>query len=268
MTCPFNSQINFYCLASSSSGNAYVMVFPENRALMVECGLPLKDLQKAMMDYGLSLNDINACIVTHAHKDHSLAIDELIERGIDVYGNATTIREDIIENTHAHIIVAEQRYKIMPNLYIKAFSVVHDTPSFGYLIYDGIAKETIMFINDTRTFDPITIADVAPDYLFIECNHIRKQLEAILKVAMEKAEGNENDKEASSKVFKYTRQAHFHLSLAGTKKMLRALNTTKLKSIFLMHLSDEIANEYVMKKEIETTMKIPTFVCGKRGGIK
>ena len=267
MTCPFKTeQISFYCLASSSSGNAYVVVFPENRALMVECGLSLKDLQKAMMDYGLSLNSINACIITHAHKDHSMARDELLERGIDVYGNAATMADS--KGEHAHIIEAEQRYKILPNLWIKPFAVVHDTPSFGYLIYDGIAKETIMFINDTRTFDPITIADIAPDYLFIECNHIRKQLEAVLKSAMEKAEGNEDDKEASSKVFKYTRQAHFHLSLAGTKKMIRALNTTKLKGIFLMHLSDEIANEYVMKKEIETTMKIKTAVCGKRGGIK
>jgi hypothetical protein len=35
-----------------------------------------------------------------------------------------------------------------------------------------------------------------------------------------------------------------------------------------MHLSDDIANEYVMKMEIEKVFKIPTYVCGKKGGIK
>lgn len=261
-----DNSVSFVCLASSSSGNAYVMAFPNHRSILVECGLPYSDLIRKFIENKIQISDIGSCLITHNHNDHSQSKTELLERNIDVWANNTTL--NVVDHRKAHIVESTKVYEIMPDIFVKPFDVQHDTPSLGFMIYDKISKKTIMFINDTKTFDTSLIKEVPIDYLFIECNHVRKQLESILKSVIEHAQGNEDDPIARSKIYKFTRQAHYHLSLAGAKKVIRELNKTQLKSIFLMHLSDDIANEYVMKMEIEKVFKIPTYVCGKKGGIK
>ena len=93
----------------------------------------------------------------------------------------------------------------------------------------------------------------------IECNHVRKQLEAIMDKAL--LDGDQ------SKVFKFKRQASYHLSLAGVKKVLRDMDLTNTKGIFLIHLSKDCCNDDVIKKEIKSVFKKPTFVCYRNGGI-
>ena len=93
----------------------------------------------------------------------------------------------------------------------------------------------------------------------IECNHIRKQLEAIKDKAL--LERN------AQKVFKFKRQANYHLSLAGVKKTLNQMDLTKTKAIFLMHLSKECCNDDLVKKEVAAKYGKPTFVCYRNGGI-
>ena len=93
----------------------------------------------------------------------------------------------------------------------------------------------------------------------IECNHVRKQLEAIMDKAL--LEGNQ------SKVFKFKRQASYHLSLAGVKKILNSMKLSQTRAIFLMHLSKECCNDDLIKKEIRKKYGIPTYVCYRQGGI-
>ena len=51
------------CLGSSSSGNCYLLD-GENEALMIECGVKLKNVKIAM---GFNLKKIVGCLVTHEH---------------------------------------------------------------------------------------------------------------------------------------------------------------------------------------------------------
>ena len=50
-------------LASGSSGNCYI-VSNENSKVMIECGVPLRTLQKGG---GLQLREIDACLISHGH---------------------------------------------------------------------------------------------------------------------------------------------------------------------------------------------------------
>ena len=93
----------------------------------------------------------------------------------------------------------------------------------------------------------------------IECNHIRKQLEAIMDKAL--LDGDQG------RVFKFKRQASYHLSLAGLKKTLNAMDFSQTKAIFLIHLSKECCNDALIKKEVAAKYGIPTFVCYRNGGI-
>ena len=56
--------MKFEALASSSSGNAYIVSDRDTRILL-ECGVSHKKLQKLS---GFSLSEFKACLVSHEHK--------------------------------------------------------------------------------------------------------------------------------------------------------------------------------------------------------
>lgn len=264
-----DKNIKFVCLASSSSGNAFLMRFPaiadneKERLLLVECGLPIRDLETKLFDSNTLIKDIDACLITHAHSDHSESMVDLLTRGVNVYANASTIGQHG-GNPKAHIISHDDFSEPISGLTVYSFNTAHNVPILGFLIYDSVTRKTIMFITDTRTFEPSFAKSLIIDYLFIECNHVRQQLEMVIKSIM--ASDDPKDK---ARLIKYERQRDVHLSLLGTKKMIRDyIGINKDTSVFLIHLSTELANEYVMKKEIETTFGVKTYVCGKKGGIK
>ena len=78
--------MRFEALASSSAGNAYIVEDGETRILL-ECGLSHKKLLKLS---GFALSDFRACLVSHEHKDHAKAVEDLLGRGMDVYMSAGT----------------------------------------------------------------------------------------------------------------------------------------------------------------------------------
>ena len=72
---------------------------------------------------------------------------------------------------------------------------------------------------------------------------------------------------SEEKLYKYERQIKFHLSLAGTKKMLSMLDLSRVKTIYLMHLSEEASEPKVMKEVVSTTFNKKVEVFLKEGGL-
>lgn len=248
------------CLGSSSSGNCFILKFQNesfSRSIMVECGFTLKEIQKKMLVAGLSLNDIEACLVTHGHQDHARAINELASRYIPVWGSKETVEAIKI---NAHPMEPLEDYCITPDIFVTPFEVEHDIAgSLGFFIHCRFTDENVLFINDCK-YSKADFGSVKFDYIFIECNYIDKQVRKL-----------HHDAELAQNhimIARYSRLINAHMSLYGTLKTLKDLDFTKCKGIFLMHLSDGHANEYFMKTAVKNATKVPTFVCGKYGGIK
>lgn len=70
-------------LGSSSRGNCYLLQL-KKETLILECGINYKDILKGL---DFNLESVIGCLVTHEHKDHSKAITELTNNGIDVYSS-------------------------------------------------------------------------------------------------------------------------------------------------------------------------------------
>ena len=248
------------CLGSSSAGNCFILTFKNEvytRSIMVECGFPLKEIMKKLLALNMNLNDIECCLVTHGHQDHCRAIEELDKRYIPVFATKTTLKST---KTNYHDILVNKDYCVAPSLFINAFEVEHDIDgSVGFIIFCLETKERVLFINDCK-YTKADLSECEFDYVFIECNHKSDVVYTLYNQA------KKNNDVAMIK--RYKRLIDSHMSLHGTKKTLEKLNLSKCKAIFLMHLSDGHANEYEMKNEIKKQFKIPTFVCGKNGGIK
>jgi len=231
--------MEFICLGSSSSGNAYIFKEDE-QCVLVECGFKFDKLTKKLHNNNITLGEIEAVITTHQHSDHSKAVDDFIKLGIPTY---------------TPFVDAElKEFALTSWLSVKPFYVKHDVVSCGYVFTNTKTSEKILFVNDTTYFD-LELKEQF-DYVFIECNHTYRKLSELLETA------------PGDRKFKYERQRDNHLSLIGTKKMLNSLDLEKTKAIYLMHLSSEASEPAVMKEQIEYQFGKTTYICLKDGSYK
>lgn len=259
-----------YCLASSSAGNCYVFEFDINGTptrIMVECGVPLKDIYRGLSKYGIGIETIKACLITHAHQDHCKAAHDLIRIGIPVFASKGTL--DALKLSNEQLPYNKPK-QVLEGLYVLAFAVEHDIDgAVGFVI--KTKQECVIFINDHKRWT-VSLKNFKPNYVFIECNYFHKVVYAQyyeLKKQLQMSDISIVEyKEITNKIHQHERNINAHCSLHGTIKGLRKLNLSECKAIFLMHLSDRYANEYKMKNEVQLETGIITYVCGKRGYIK
>ncbi len=209
--------MNIDVLATGSTGNAYTIFDGETR-LLLECGIPWRKLQEKT---GFSMGSVTACLITHEHKDHCKAVNEVIKNGIDVYCS---------RGTASSLNIKSHRIRVMPimedftvgSFVIRAFDVVHDcTEPVGFLIRSTKTGEILMFATDTAYIK----------YKFLGLTHI--MIEANYDYGL-----MSTDNIALNK-----RVMHSHMSLDSLKDWLFKNDLSRVKQIYLLHLSEERSNE-------------------------
>ena len=259
-----------YCLASSSEGNCFVFDFEiegKSHKIMIECGLPLSTIYKKLNELNIKFSEIEACLITHHHGDHSLSASKLIERGVPVFASKGTL--DTLK-VKGNVIYPKQKFRVLNGLFGMCFEVEHDAvDSMGFII--KTATECMIFINDNKKWNTNLIS-IKPDYVFIECNYDQRivypQITDLQKRKDEIAYEDDEMREINTKLKQFDRNVHNHASLRGCIKGLHKLNLSQCKAIVLMHLSDRYENEYRFKNEIQREFGIRTYVAKKQGGIK
>src|SRR6478672_5902508 len=75
-------------LASGSSGNA-LLIQADGAALLIDCGLPQRVIERHLGHAGLRPGDLTAILLTHEHGDHVLSAGPLARRhSIPIVANA------------------------------------------------------------------------------------------------------------------------------------------------------------------------------------
>ncbi|OPY76095.1 MAG: putative metallo-hydrolase YycJ [Syntrophorhabdus sp. PtaU1.Bin050] len=240
--------MNFIPLASSSAGNAYLVTAEGVPPLLLECGIPIKQLREKLWSHGVSLSDLAGCLVSHAHSDHSKAVKDLLRAGVDCYMSYETARALDVDISHRvySINLASAYPLLLPDWIVKFFPLVHDAAgASGFFIGNG--NERLLFIPDTAF---VTNRFVGVNILAIECNHISDVLsENILSGHVPAAVGR--------------RVRRNHMSLSVVKDFILANNMQKtLREIHLIHLSDANSSEERMIREVQEATGIPCKVAG------
>lgn len=210
--------MRFDALASSSSGNAYIVSDRETRILL-ECGISRQQLQKLS---GFSLSELRACLVSHEHKDHAKSVGELISRGMVVYMSPGTA--EALETEGVELIESMEQFNV-GSLDIVPFTTFHDAREpFGFLIRSRVDGDVLAFATDTVNlrykFPGLTI-------LAIEANYDKAILERCEKMP--------------EKV-RY-RITNSHMEIDTLCEYLRELDLSKCREIHLLHLSDATSHE-------------------------
>lgn len=243
--------INIKSYGSGSQGNFYYLTTTHNNntKIILECGLDIETTKNIFPKENILISDINACITSHHHIDHSCSINFFQEYNIPIFcTNETCDRYNMLYGRFnmPHILKNYKMFKIKELVFLP-FNVEHgNAECFGFVIFDTIDNDTMLFITDfsncKKDFNKYKIRQI-----YIECNYVDEYLEnAILS---DKNETNENN-DFFSKKRKHQRQLNTHLSLKNLVEILRNINLSYCDEINLIHISEELGNRELMKQTI------------------
>nr|WP_312986102.1 MBL fold metallo-hydrolase [Clostridioides sp.] len=233
-------------LGSSSKGNCYLLQV-KKETLILECGINYKQILKGL---NYDLESVVGCLVTHEHKDHSKAIKELTENGIDVFTSKGTLEKLDIKNHRTKIIESERSFKI-GEFKILPFKAEHDAAEpLGFLIqHKEIGK--LLFLTDSYYCE---YKFKGLNHILIECNYSKDILDR-------------NIKNGVIKVFLRNRIVKSHFELNNMIDFLKCNNLKNLKTLTLIHLSADNSDKDLFKKEVERNIGMPVNIAKTGIGI-
>lgn len=225
------------CLGSSSAGNCYILE-NETECLMIECGIPIKEVKKAM---NFNMQKIVGCVVTHRHNDHIGHMEDVLKCGIPIYTNDETV--EAVEVIYGGLLhgVPEKRPFTLGNFKITPFYVPHDcTPCFAYQIcHEEIGK--LLFLADLE-YCKYRFKNV--NQIMIEANYSKDIIN----------QDNPN--------FDHVRRGH--MELRTTLDFLNTNDNPSLMNVVLLHLSDSNSNsEYFSQKTKELIPRANVYIADK-----
>jgi phosphoribosyl 1,2-cyclic phosphodiesterase len=222
--------IEISVLASSSRGNCY-RVTDGSTPLLLECGIPFKEIQRGLDFRSL---EIAGCLISHEHKDHSKAVKDVIKSGIDCYMSQGTANAIGVVGHRVRIIKARKQFKL-GSWTILPFETQHDAAEpLGFLLanHEG---DKLLFATDTYY---VKYRFQGLSHIMIECNY-----------SLEILRENVSNGLVPSKLKNRLLQSHF--SLENVKGFLNANDLSRVQEIWLLHMSDGNSDAERFKREIQ-----------------
>lgn len=219
-------------LGSGSTGNCY-RVSDGHTALLLECGLPLREIRRGL---DFKLTDVEGCLVSHEHLDHARSAPEIMKAGVDIYASTGTFDALSLFGHRAHVLDAPTR---IGTWLVTPFAAEHDAAEpLGFVLDSG--GERLMYSGDTCFIRP-KIPGIS--HLMIEANH-----------TWEAIRGSDLDRSVKNRTIKT------HMSLETVKGFLAANDRSRLREVWLLHLSDRHSDEGEFRRQIQQMTGVPVIV--------
>ena len=227
-------------LASSSAGNAYIVSDGET-SILLDAGLPFKAMQEKS---DFKINDVVACFISHEHGDHSTAVKDILRGAIDVYALPETLSALGVSEHHRTHSVEPLKLFTVNTFDVMPITMHHDCPCVGYMLYSTKTKERLFFATDTYK---ITVNPQGVDYLIFEINYQKEIVNRLV---------NEGLMEASIRA----RLLFSHYELSKALNWLKRIDKSRLKRIYVAHLSSGNSNESEIKNTLIENFGIPVTI--------
>ncbi len=167
--------MEFYTLASSSSGNA-ALVRHGGTALLIDAGISARRIARALAQLGMTPEALDAVLVTHEHRDHVAGLATLTKQyGVPVYASRGTAQFLPCAAEAARPFPAGEGFALGA-FSVQSFRTSHDAAdSVGYRIDcdDG----ALGVLTDTGyVTDEAADALAGVELLLLEANHDEEML--------------------------------------------------------------------------------------------
>lgn len=224
--------INFICLGSGSCGNCYY-INADGFGIIIDIGIGIRSFKKLFSDYGLSIAQIKAILITHDHTDHVKSVGALSrEFHIPVY-TSEKVHQSIMQNHFVskkiplnlqHCITRGEEFEIGP-FCIKSFAVPHDSADNNGFIIRSQNKCIVMLTDVGHFTEEMPQIIQQATHLIIESNYDKNMLSV---------------SHYPIRLQKRISSGYGHISNSATAEFLaQNLNPSLIRNVWLCHLSAE-----------------------------
>jgi len=227
----------FCPLASGSKGNC-LYIGSENTRVLIDVGISTSETIKRLNEIGVDPKSIQAILITHEHSDHIKGVVTFAEKfSIPVLANAETAKGMVSSlklRPKFKIFTTDETFQF-GDLIIHPFSVPHDTldPVAFTIQIDGIKLGICADVGHITSLVRKNLENC--DYLYIEANHEPSMVHSSTRPQMLKQRilGKQG-----------------HLSNHDCAALIQTIFHSKLKHVYLAHLSGECNTEEVALKVV------------------
>jgi len=232
--------LRFTSLSSGSEGNALVVEAAAQAVagaagssggqrdcsrVLIDCGLPLKEMVRRLAERGLHPTDVDAIFVTHEHSDHIGGVARFARAAeIPVYlshGSRIACSDEFWRGVHCVEVDSHAAFSV-GSLTLQAFPVPHDAREPTQVVVSD-PHHRLGVLTDTGKGTPhIGQMLSGCDGLFLEANHDADLL-------------HQSDYPAGLKA--RIAGPFGHLSNDDSADILRGLDQSRLQSVIAAHLS-------------------------------
>jgi phosphoribosyl 1,2-cyclic phosphodiesterase len=223
-------------LGSGSSGNA-LLVQTAGAVLLVDCGVGVRRLQRALAAISLTIADIDAVLVSHEHSDHIQELPRFVRQDTVVLSTrgsarAANVPTHLWEETRHHHPVR------LADVEVVAIPVSHDAMEpCGFLIRSAAGSVTV--VTDLGCSSPAVIDAITESQLVVlEANHD----EAMLRRGP-----------YPERLQRRILSDSGHLSNAGCAELLAQAirGSTQPPTVWLAHLSETNNRPHLAKQTVQ-----------------
>jgi phosphoribosyl 1,2-cyclic phosphodiesterase len=232
---------------SGSKANLYVVTAGNGKRLIIEAGCTWAKLQKALK---YDLSGVQACLISHEHKDHSKAVEDVLTAGIDIYASEGTLRkiEDSLPLHRRTHVLHDRRLEPIGQFFdVFPFAVHHDAAEpLGFIVHDRSSNEHLLFVTDTSHITQRFA--LAFDIIAIAASYDKDVLAERV-----------NNEQVNETLAKRLLVSHTEWRVA--KRYLKEFcDLSRCREIHLLHPSADNMDKQRVRKDIEDSFFIKTFI--------
>ena len=224
------------CIATGSTGNCYTITSDNGETLILDCGLPIKEIKKGL---NWNIKDVVGVLCTHQHLDHSKSVKDFETMGIPVFAPYISL----------------EPMRIGKEFKIRAFDLTtidgrwthtnadgSECPCYGFLITH---KEMgrMLYITDTELIK----------WRFKDINHI------LLGVNYDKELVDSENQSKNNHIFRG------HLEIGTACDFVSANNSSTLQNVIMCHLSSENADKDLFVDKMKKVACMANVCVAERG---
>ena len=208
------------CLGSSSAGNCYLLTSNGGETLILDCGIPIKDIKKGL---NWNIRNVVGVLCAHQHSDHNKSLKDFINMGIPVFAPYLSL----------------ESMKMETEFNIRMFDLTTIDGNWTHTHADGTACPIFGFL--------ITHKEMGRMLYITDCEVIKWRFKGINHILL----GTNYDKDLVN-VDNQSKANHIfrgHLSIDTACEFVKSNNSNDLQNVIMCHLSSENAdsNSFIEK---------------------
>ena len=201
------------CLGSSSAGNCYLLTSNSGETLILDCGIPIKEIKKGL-DW--NIKDVVGVLCTHKHLDHSKSLDNFKKMSIPVF---VPYQRNYNKKNYGGFTIYPFPLQTLDGNWTHTDASGELCPIYGFLITHP-EMGRMLYITDCEVIK----------WKFKDVNHI------LLGVNYDKDLIDRDNAGKANHVFRG------HLSIDTACNFVKASYSDNLQNVIMCHLSSENAD--------------------------